>query len=680
MITAPYNFVPLNKDVFYPDWAEDISHDIPFKDGESGEIDITITAKSPIFVRNHSKDKENPTDEFCHHINENGAKEFYIPASSFKGMVRNVLEILSFSKINIDEKTYKDVFGVRDMTNPKELVGGADACGFLVEENNEYYIEDCGKILTISHFDLQNTFRNIKKLESAKEKNEKFGLLKEYKIETYKKMMDVRGKQIPKDMAKISNNTPKVGTLVFTGDINNKKHEFIFVKNGKKIKLDKKVFQNFSKIYLENEDSIDGQFWKNKFKTTKKIPVFYKKVGEKVENIGLTQLFKLAYNKSILEAAKQNTDKSKLDLAQRIFGYVDGEKALKGRVYFSHFKSTLERYEQQKPKEEVLGTPNPTYYPNYIKQVNISGNTVNKYTTLMDKNAEISGWKRYPLHSTIKHNPAPTKENGSVNHDITTKFKPLPEDTVFKGKLRFHNLKKAEIGALLSAITFHGQSDKCLHNIGMAKSLGYGKIAIKLDIKNLKSSQNEYLDEFENLITQKIPNWKGSSQLKELFSMANINTISDKDLGYQLLENPKPKYYSNNNKPEKNDFVGAKKAKEYLLPHSKGKIENSSPKSVPNQATKKPVENKVNQKTNNTQQAQKQEAKNNFEELLARNNNNVKQMANNLKAGHFDKLNINKKELAKKLIEELKKDLSTWDSIGAKNIERRKFLEDLIKG
>ena len=129
-----------------------------------------------------------------------------------------------------------------------------------------------------------------------------------------------------------------------------------------------------------------------------------------------------------------------------------------------------------------------------------------------------------------------------------------------------------------------------------------------------------------------------------------------------------------------NDFVGAKKAKEYLLPHSKGKIENSSPKSVPNQATKKPVENKVNQKTNNTQQAQKQEAKNNFEELLARNNNNVKQMANNLKAGHFDKLNINKKELAKKLIEELKKDLSTWDSIGAKNIERRKFLEDLIKG
>jgi len=43
MITAPFNFVPLNKKVFFPDWAEKVSHDIPFSDGESGVIDITIS-------------------------------------------------------------------------------------------------------------------------------------------------------------------------------------------------------------------------------------------------------------------------------------------------------------------------------------------------------------------------------------------------------------------------------------------------------------------------------------------------------------------------------------------------------------------------------------------------------------------------------------------------------------
>ena len=85
MITAPYNFVPLNNEVFYPSWSQQVSHDIPFEDGESGVIDITITAKSPIFIRNHSSDKDKPSNEFCHFVNSDEAKEFYIPGSSLKG-------------------------------------------------------------------------------------------------------------------------------------------------------------------------------------------------------------------------------------------------------------------------------------------------------------------------------------------------------------------------------------------------------------------------------------------------------------------------------------------------------------------------------------------------------------------------------------------------------------------
>ena len=49
MITAPFNFVPLNKEVFYPDWAETISHDVPFEDGESGIIDIKISSGTVAF-------------------------------------------------------------------------------------------------------------------------------------------------------------------------------------------------------------------------------------------------------------------------------------------------------------------------------------------------------------------------------------------------------------------------------------------------------------------------------------------------------------------------------------------------------------------------------------------------------------------------------------------------------
>lgn len=563
MITAPYNFVPLNKEVFYPSWADKVSHDVPFLDGESGEIDISITAKTPIFIRNHSEDKSNPSKEFCHFINENGAKEYYIPGSSFKGMIRSVLEILSFSKIQIDEDKYKDVFGVRDMTKQKLLVGGANGCGFLIKKEDGYFIEDCGKILTISHFDLQKQFNYIKKLENAKNKYEKFGI-NEIKFETYQKMMDVRGKQIPKLMAKLSNDSSKIGTLVFTGNIGNKKHEFIFKTNGNTLALDKKVYKNFSKVYLENEDSIDGQFWKSKFKKENKVPIFYIKENDKIKHIGLTQLFKIAYNKSILEASKQDTEDNKIDLAQTIFGYVNKEKneALKGRVQVSNFKSTTQRFENQ--VDAILGTPNPTYYPNYIRQTDINGNYVNNYITLMDNNAQISGWKRYPLHSTIM-----PSIGGNDNDSVKSHFIPLKSETKFKGKIRFHNLKKAEIGALISAITFHGQNEKCMHNIGMAKSLGYGKIEINIEEKGLKFNQKDYLEEFENTILKQIPIWRESSQLRELFAMANISSKTNDELSYQLLENPNPKYELNKRNPEKNDFTGAKKANEFLLPHSK---------------------------------------------------------------------------------------------------------------
>ena len=75
---------------------------MPFEDGESGVLELEITIKSPIFI----KDSKNPS-EFCHFINENGGKEYYISATSIKGMIRNVLEIMSFSAMNfIDDKKY----------------------------------------------------------------------------------------------------------------------------------------------------------------------------------------------------------------------------------------------------------------------------------------------------------------------------------------------------------------------------------------------------------------------------------------------------------------------------------------------------------------------------------------------------------------------------------------------
>ena len=99
MITAPFNFVPLNKEVFYPSWSDEISFDKPLDESLSGEIEIKITALSPIFIRD-SQNKE----KFC---NYNG--QFFIPGSSVRGMVRNVLEIMSFAKLKLFSVNFSNI-------------------------------------------------------------------------------------------------------------------------------------------------------------------------------------------------------------------------------------------------------------------------------------------------------------------------------------------------------------------------------------------------------------------------------------------------------------------------------------------------------------------------------------------------------------------------------------------
>ena len=113
MIKAPYNFVPLENKAFYPSWAIHISQDIPFEDGVSGSIEYTIEAKTPIFVRNGYTDREHPDSTFS----KTHDGKFFIPGTSIKGEIRNVLEILSFGKMT---QVQDARFGIRDLSNNPE--------------------------------------------------------------------------------------------------------------------------------------------------------------------------------------------------------------------------------------------------------------------------------------------------------------------------------------------------------------------------------------------------------------------------------------------------------------------------------------------------------------------------------------------------------------------------------
>ncbi len=562
MITAPYNFVPLNEKVFFPSWSDAVSHDTPFEDGESGIINIKIATKSPLFIRNHENESE-----FC---NYNG--EYFIPATTLKGMLRNVTEIMSFSKMSfIDDTTYS----LRDLKYDKYMEHFKDSvqCGWFYKDGDKYKIEDCGTPYRLKYDEIDKNFginfkQNFMKgtFQNAsspyKKAFEKYKLLnklaKSQNIEdkTFTFAIDTTDRAGRKILRFEKEGSIK-GQIVLTGHpsprneqgkISGKIYDFVFAikENAKVYELDKKVFENFKFAYFDARDtqpkeSPDWTYWKKKLKNGEKVPVFFHKNISGVSSFGLSYLYKFPYKKSIFEALLKSHQSSDTDLASTLFGYTqkidDKQYSLKGRVYFSHAKIS----QKVKPLQQryvLLGSPKASYYPIYLVQ------NGGEYKTLMDESSILAGWKRYPIHKNFTH-----KDDGKSTQ--TTAITPLPQDVVFYAQIKLHNMKKVEIGALLSALTFHN-TPNTYHSLGMAKPYGYGKVRVEIEaLKGFEYTVEEYLKAFETCMNVEIFDseikWHKSPQIINLLTMATEQ--NDANLKYMELK----------------DFAKEKNDKNYLF-------------------------------------------------------------------------------------------------------------------
>lgn len=563
-VKSPYNFVPAptESEVFKPEWANQVSHDIPFSDGESGEITLKITAETPIFIRNgHAKDVEQ--NEFSH-IGEGANKRYFIPATSIKGMLRNVLEIMSFSRMKqVDEKPF---FGLRDMNNieyKSETNQSQLKSGWLKKEGGQWFMYPVNHVrVPMSDIERKCNLLN-EQLQNASDAIQKYNLLgnnkaEEVTLSLVKELVKVikgkngkSDKQIPYgNLYEFDNSGTFVGNIVLFGNIDNKHYDFVFAKETTtKYPVDTAL--------IEKMDKLDDALW-NYHKPSNRIPVFFKLEGNKVKHFGFSKLYRLNNGHSIgdLEAVKSYKTRKKedLDLAQLIFGTVDEiSEPLKGRVFISHaFCSVSPSPTPQNTEERVLSSPKPSYYPFYLKQEDNQ-----PYNTYLNNNSVLAGFKRYPVHINPKPNGNHTNEN------IPSHFNPLPSKTSFECKIRFHNLRKVELGGLLSAITFHN-TPNLFHNLGAAKPYGFGKV--KIDISN-QPEYNQYMAQFENKMNEVLKKeWIQTPQINELFSMAKTPVSQDVDtsLIYPQLELP------NVQARDANEFVNYKKAnpKLYLPQYS----------------------------------------------------------------------------------------------------------------
>jgi len=540
---APFNFVPLAEEVFFPDWADQISHDVPFSDGQSGMIRIRMTAKTPVFVRNgHTRDdKENKSEEYKSFSHTPDGR-FFIPATSVKGMVRNILEIASFGKMaQISNKRYS----IRDLHLRAYLDyfrSHKVRCGWMDIDvrNGIATVSDLGEPGRIGtdEIDALLGLSGNRALESfitqgnlTTEKNRfakaKYLLLNEaQRRQMHSSFVPIanpnRNKVDPRKMYKYGNGG-RLGTVVLTGQPGRRSpgkgkfYEFIFfdeVKATYKLDMNEEngVYDDFCFIY---NDSEDWKYWK---KTGQRIPVFFTVENGQIQYMGLSYLFKLPFKKHLKEFLNKMHRSKQRDLAECIFGTVDGE-ALKGRVQFSHaFCSNPQVGEEVRP---YMGSPKPTYYPIYTQQQGRNGlmydeikNKMLTYKTFLDEDAKLRGWKRYPVREAAVGNP-PVPNGQDQN---TSPFRPLKPGCVFECTVRYHNLRECELGALIYALNV---TDTCFYSLGFCKPYGYG--VVKMELLDMAKEERDRLRKiFTDMMVQKIPDYQRTSQLLELKAMMAI--------------------------------------------------------------------------------------------------------------------------------------------------------------
>lgn len=576
MLKAPFNFVPLNEEPYIPEWADQISQDMPFEDGISGKIRLRITAETPIFLSDDVQEDSTVPCEFCHILDTSGNKQYFIPGTSIKGMLRNVMEILSFGKMT---QVQNQSFGIRDLSNGEDgqfyrskVKVDKVHCGWLRMTDGGYLLDDCGLPCRISaeeidrrfHIGLMEFISKKSNFQSddnktAKKKYELFNAHEDSShLTTYFEPTSIPGINAGGRRFVCFGHGGMEGTIVFTGqpgprqkkyndkkkkDVSSGKYfEFVFPEQPEQrgMPVPEQVFKEFESIH---QNSVDyTKFRKPQLMRGEDIPVFfiYNEDGE-VETMGLSYMYKFpAFNKVFNGIPLPLLSKNTRDLCECIFGFIGNTNSLKGRVQFSMASLCTEPSFIPDVKL-ALAKPHPSYYPLYL----------GKGQTWNTENIRIAGRKRYPVRS----NDAILSNSGTDS--MSRIIRPMNAGAIFEGEVHFFNLRPIELGALLSAIDFCHHAE-CSHNIGQGKPLGYGRVQLKVTDSSLESispdkpcSIAQAEDAFVSEMEKHFPGWATSQQLNELFAMAK---------GIPADKTSQFKYMTMSTTSEENEFKQGLKA------------------------------------------------------------------------------------------------------------------------
>ncbi len=606
--TAPYNFIPLPENVVTLPSIPD--HDI--YSNNSGYIDCSLKTLSPLYIRcGMSPDffSKNVNKKF-HELSESEKNErskfFYtedankpvIPGSSIRGMVRNLVEVVGYGKIqNVADKRlifravgdnsslgdyYRNKF-----LGPKQKSGSKwwfdypllnVKGGYLIRKNSQWWIQPAREInnesfvhveyravnilsreqkLPYTASDIVNVFIKPPQSRTTPERSSQNLELNLAVVTESSDIVRANNPNLSKPIGYVK------GTLIRSGHMNNK-HMHCVIYEPDKVDNHENLIEisdTLWNIYKEDCDMqrgfptrILGKDWD---------PLFYLVDDQgNLVYFGSTMMFRIPYDKQILKFIPERLrEHEELDFADAIFGFADEntKKASAGRVFFSNAKcesSDGDIWLKEEPIPVILASPKPTTFQHYLVQDSNKNhdpdnkNQLAHYNTPSPSETVMRGFKFYWHKKEMKFED-PDKIVKSPN--LYSLIKPIREGITFNFRIYFDNLRDCELGALLWVLKL--PSDKYCHSLGMGKPLGMGavKMTPKLSLYkreerykrlfdgdkwalavNEESSIKNYLDKFEIEVLEHLP----SSEKGTAKNLENVQRIK---MLLKMLEWPGPK-------------------------------------------------------------------------------------------------------------------------------------------
>lgn len=522
---APYNFVPLPEGKILTALKEGETlpgHDKMDPQRKTGEIHITLTACTPVFVSDGNKNDP--------HFFRTAGKQYAIPGSTVRGMARENMQILSLSPLHLkddfmdfqiyfrqfagrkDDVTgdlkeyYRKKLKIQPINKQRNMSVALDVkSGWIRRENGHYYVSPTREpYLRVSrqHPDVQQ-FKISPELRDEKERSAAETRANNARVVEVFYTDDGQGnvKRIfkPSDPA-VQEPEPrkKRGALLYTGKTVGKVLKnciYLFPEPDDAAKTERMSDEDVLSYREDFENRrnnlnayYDPSFWELPREGQSK-PVFYLKTDGHLY-CGMTQFLRIGYKYPLSGGLPDYGVKVEdiVDYPRAILGFASQKESWRSRVSFSDCLEATGRQEMG-PIQMILASPKPSWYPGYVVPEGKRAVHYNQEGRVMahagDETAKagfrLRGFKQYWLKEPVATSVASDKKK------VGTTIRPMPAGAQFTGTVRYHDLTPAELGLLLWSLRLgleglqEDKSEPCHQTIGMGKPYGYGRMLLTID-------------------------------------------------------------------------------------------------------------------------------------------------------------------------------------------------------